>query len=149
VPERQAAMVRLNQSAEILVAAFPDRRFPARIFHLSDSLDPDMRTVLVRSVVENTERLLRPEMYATVHIHLGETDPLLAVPAESIHTVQGRTVVYVALGEGKYEQRAVEAGRTVDEMTEIKEGLVEGEQVVGRGSFLIKTEFLRASIEES
>lgn len=148
VPERQAAFVRLRQPVEITVAAFPDVRFPGRVVYIGELLDPQTRTVQVRCAVENRHQQLRPEMYATIHIGVGRTPPVLVVPSEAIQELRGERVVFVDRGAGRFEKRLVETGRTVGGLTEIVRGLEIGQRVVTRGSFLIKSELLKGTIEE-
>lgn len=148
VPERQAAFVRLRQPVEVTVAAFPDARFPGRVVYIGESLDPQTRTVQVRCSVENRQQQLRPEMYATIHIGVGQTSPVLVVPSEAVQELQGERVVFIDRGQGRFEKRVVEPGRTVGDLTEIVRGLEVGQRVVARGSFLIKSEFLKGTIEE-
>lgn len=148
VPEREASLVSVGQRADIEVAAFPGERFEAEVFHIGEQLDPDLRTVQVRCRLDNPDRRLRPEMYATIHIERGETPPVLVVPEAAIQLFEGEEVVFVALDEGRFEKRPITSGETVAGATEVIDGLVEGERVVADGSFLIKSEFLRSQMEE-
>lgn len=148
VPEREATLVSVGQSAAVEVAAFPGERFHAEVFHIGEQLDRELRTVSVRCLIANSERRLRPEMYATIYIERGEAEPALVVPERAIQLFDGEEVVFVAIDEGRFEKRPVTTGQTFAELTEIAAGLVEGERVVADGSFLIKSEFLRSRFEE-
>lgn len=148
VPEREASLVSVGQSADIEVAAFPGERFEAKVFHIGERLDPELRTASVRCLLENPDRRLRPEMYAAIHIALGETPPVLVVPESALQLFEGEQVVFVALDAGRFEKRPVTIGQTVADSVEVTSGLAEGERVVADGSFLIKSEFLRSHIEE-
>jgi cobalt-zinc-cadmium efflux system membrane fusion protein len=57
-------------------------------------------------------------------------------------------MAFVVLDDGVFERRFVDIGPTLDGWTEIKAGLAKGERVVSEGSFLVKSEFLKGSIEE-
>lgn len=148
VPEREASLVSVGQSADIEVAAFPGERFQAKVFHIGEQLDPELRTSSVRCLLENPDRRLRPEMYAAILIALGETEPAIVVPERAIQLFEGEEVVFVALDEERFEKRPVVTGETIADSTQVTSGLVEGERVVAEGSFLIKSEFLRSHIEE-
>ena len=148
VPEREASLVSVGQRADIEVAAFPGERFEARVFHIGEQLDPELRTASVRCLLENPDRRLRPEMYAAIHIALGETEPALVVPEGAVQLFEGEEVVFVALDEGRFEKRPIATGQTIGGATEVLGGLVAGERVVAQGSFLVKSEFLRSHIEE-
>jgi cobalt-zinc-cadmium efflux system membrane fusion protein len=148
VPEREASLVSVGQKADIEVAAFPGERFEANVFHIGEQLDPSLRTASVRCLLENPDRRLRPEMYAAIHVELGKTPPVLVVPERALQLFEGDEVVFVALDEGRFEKRPIVTGQTVADYVEVTSGVAAGERVVGEGSFLVKSEFLRSAIEE-
>jgi Cu(I)/Ag(I) efflux system membrane fusion protein len=102
-------------------------------------LDPLTRTARVRALLENKDGLLRPEMYAnsTIKIDLGKG---LAVPSDAIFRTGKENIIFVSLGEGRFEPRSVVTGLEGAGFTEIKSGLAEGERVVTSGNFLIDSE---------
>ncbi len=151
VPEQQAGFVRIGQPVEIRVSAFGDSKFPGRVAHIGEVLDPQTRTVQVRCLVNNPRGNLRPEMYATVTIDgLGQSPGQIsvAVPRDAVQDTQGEKVVFLAVGDGVFEKRPVQTGREQDGLIEIVSGLQKGELVVTRGGFLIKSEFLKSTMSE-
>jgi cobalt-zinc-cadmium efflux system membrane fusion protein len=148
VPEREAALVSVGQTAAIEVAAFPSERFEAKVFHIGEQLDPELRTVSVRLLLDNPDRRLRPEMYATIRIAREKSEPVLVVPERALQLFDEEQVVFVALDQGRFERRRVTTRRAIAGLSEVTAGLVEGERVVAEGSFLIKSEFLRSHLEE-
>jgi RND family efflux transporter MFP subunit len=68
LPEADAGRVRPGMSVSISVASFPDRRFAGQITAINPSLEANTRAVIVEAEVENSENLLRPNMFATVRI---------------------------------------------------------------------------------
>ena len=91
----------------------------------------------------NQRGLLKLEMFATVEIPVGQTSPILAVPSSSIQQIDGRPVVFVRNSETEFQRREVQTGVESQGYTEIRSGLKQGEPVVSRGSFILKTAFLR------
>ena len=148
VPERQAQLVQVGQSVEVEVTAYPGEHFPAKVFHVGEQLDPELRTVVVRCELANPEGRLRPEMYASLHLHRGNEGTFLAVPEVALQRIDDKPVVFVDHGEGRFERRFVSVGRRVGEWTEVLDGVDVGEKVVADGSFLVKSEFLRSQFEE-
>jgi Cu(I)/Ag(I) efflux system membrane fusion protein len=60
-----------------------------------------------------------------------------------------RKVVFVALGDGKFEPREVETGPAAGEQVEIRRGLEAGEEVVSGAAFLVDSESrLRAALAQ-
>lgn len=148
VPEKQAAGIRQGQSVTIRVAAFPDASFSARVVSLGEMLNPETRTVPVRCLVQNSRRLLRPEMTAAIGFSASGAQSVLTVPREALAEVNGEKVVFIALEKGRFEKRSVEVGREQGEMAEITSGLKAGDRVVTRGVFFIKSEFLKGTLSE-
>lgn len=152
VPERQAAAVRIGQQVEAKLAAFPEGRFTGRVLFLGNELDPQTRTVQVRCLINNPRGQLRPEMSATIKLEGGKQEggatTVLAVPRDAVQEVNGERVVFLALGEGKFEKLVVQTGREQEGLLEILSGLQSGQRIVTRGAFFIKSEFLKGSMAE-
>jgi membrane fusion protein, heavy metal efflux system len=70
------------------------------------------------------------------------------VPDSSIQQIEGKSVVFVRSSESEFQRREVQTGVASGGYTEIRSGLKAGEPVAGRGSFVVKTEFLKNLIGE-
>jgi cobalt-zinc-cadmium efflux system membrane fusion protein len=137
VRERDAPLVRLGQPVEVTVGALPDRRFDARVAGIGAGLDPATRRLTVRAEVQDTERLLKPEMFAIFHIALGEPRRSVAVPVSAVIHRGSEASVWVALDGSRFILRRIAPGiRSVD-MLEVVEGLNAGERVVTGGALFI------------
>ncbi|MGE0126846.1 MAG: efflux RND transporter periplasmic adaptor subunit [Blastocatellales bacterium] len=147
-PQQQAASARVGQTVEMKISTFGDQRFAGRVVHIGEMLTPETRTVQVRCLVNNPRGNLRPEMYATISIASEKGQDVLAVPTEAVSELQGERVVFVALGAGLFEKKAVQTGRERNGMIEIISGLQAGQNVVTRGGFFIKSEFLKSTLSE-
>jgi cobalt-zinc-cadmium efflux system membrane fusion protein len=148
VQSEHLASLRTGMPVRFQVAAYGDRTFSGRIGRVGEALDPETRTVQVRVDVPNPHGLLKPEMYATAEIELGESAPALYVPLEAVQEVRGVNAVFVEQAPDLFVVRPVELGENREGMAEVKRGLAPGERVVVRGSFILKSEFLKASLEE-
>lgn len=139
VYEYEIGYIKTGQEISVKVPAFPDKEFKGTIQSIDPVLDPQTRTARVRALLDNKEGLLRPEMYANarIKIDLGEG---LAVPSEAIFRTGKENIVFVSLGEGRFEPRSVVTGLEGADFTEVKSGLAEGENVVTSGNFLIDSE---------
>lgn len=86
VPEGVIRQVSEGQQLEVETAAYPGRRFPATVRFLSPALRPSTRDLVVEAVARNPDGALRPGMFATVKLLVGEEDqptvPLAAIRAE-------------------------------------------------------------------
>ena len=143
VYEQDLSKIRTGQPVRVRVASYPERTFAGRVVYIADVIDPKSRTAKVRCLVGNESGLLKLEMFATVEIPVGQTGPILAVVSSSIQQIDGRPVVFVRNSEAEFQKREVQTGVESQGYTEIRSGLKPGEPVVSRGSFVVKTAFLK------
>ncbi len=73
---------------------------------------------------------------------------VLAVPQSALQTLEGRTTVFVQTGPGLFVRRIVEPGHSFEGFTELYKGLKAGDVVVTEGSFVLKSEFAKATLVE-
>jgi Cu(I)/Ag(I) efflux system membrane fusion protein len=139
--------VRIGMKASLSFAAFPGRRFDGRVAFVDPLLDPKTRTAKVRIEVPNPGGDLRPELFGEAVL---EAKPRQAVriPADAVIASGTQEIVFVALGEGKFQPREVRLGDSDGTWSEVVSGLDAGEGVVTRANFLVDSESrLRASLQ--
>ncbi len=146
--EKDLAQVSPGKAVQVRVASYPGKVFQGRIIYVTDAIDPKTRTAKARCLVQNSGGLLKLEMFATVEIPVERTIPVLAVPDSSIQQIEGKSVVFVRKSETEFQKREVQTGIASGGYTEIRSGLTAGELVAARGSFVVKTAFLRNLIGE-
>ena len=148
VYEHQIDWIEPGAAAEIRVPAHPGRVWEGEVDYLYPELDPKSRTLRVRLVFDNPDRLLRPNMFAEVKIFGGPKKDVLAVPREAVIVTGERETVVKALGEGRFQPVDVVTGMRGRDSVEILGGLREGDEVVVSGQFLIDSESsLQASFQ--
>lgn len=139
VPEAQAGMVKIGQSASATLAAFPGETFAGRVITILPTAQADSHTLTVRIELANRGGRLRPGMFASVALGDGGGQALL-VPSEAVIRTGARTLVMLALPDGRYRPAEVRTGREGGGKTEIVAGLAPGEKVVASGQFLLDLE---------
>ena len=137
VYEPDVPKVRLGQVFTITPPCCPDERFEGKVTHISDSVDPQTRTVKVRAVVPNRSRMLKAEMFVRVTIDTGSTT-VLAIPQSAVHVEEGHTFVLVEKAKDDYERRPVKLGADLDGTIEVLEGITAQDRIVSTGSILLK-----------
>ena len=147
VDEAQIARVRTGSRVEVTVAAYPGERFTGTITFVADSVNPETRRLTVRSTVPNTDRRLKPDMFATLTLAEGEPRPVVVVPADAVQSIDGKSVVFVEERAGRFVPRPVQVGSQVDNSLEITSGLTDGERIAVAGSFVLKSELLKETGE--
>jgi multidrug efflux pump subunit AcrA (membrane-fusion protein) len=139
VYESEMPFVALGQTARMSLSYLPGRTWTGKVSFIAPVLDEKTRTVKVRVQFENADGSLKPEMYADVVLErpLGR---VVTVPDGAVLSTGTRSLVFVAKGDGRFEPRAVIPGARVDGVSEIREGIRAGEEVVTQANFLIDSE---------
>ncbi|WP_128080076.1 efflux RND transporter periplasmic adaptor subunit [Roseicella frigidaeris] len=137
VRELDAPLIRVGQQVKVSVGALPDRVFDAQVTATSAGLDPATRRMTVRAEVKDPDRLLKPEMFATFRIEVGEEQRAVAVPVNALIFRGPEASVWVALDGNRFMLRKVKVGIRSGDMIEVTEGLKEGEHVVTGGALFI------------
>lgn len=136
LPERFLADIDVDQAIELKVQAYPDEVFHGRIEALNPGIDPGTRSVNIRAILDNPNRLLRPGMFAEVRTLLPRRNSVLTLPQQAItYAPYGNSVFVVTEAEGQkvVQRRQVKTGTVRDGRIEIAEGLQEGDEVVSAG----------------
>jgi cobalt-zinc-cadmium efflux system membrane fusion protein len=136
VRETEAPAIRIGQSVEVRVLAVKDRVFRARVTSVAPGVDPNTRRVAVRAEVPNSDRVLKPEMFATFSIVTGSDDGALGIPAIAMIRDGDMAHVWVRRGDA-LEARGIQPGRSEHGMVEVKSGLAAGEKVVTNGALFL------------
>lgn len=141
VPEQVAASLRIGQGAVVESDAWPGLAFPAKVDRVGVLLDPGTRRIQVRCALLNPQHKLKPEMFAKVSfLPDGAAVQAIALPNTSLF-VEGRyNFVFVQTKPGTFEKRRVNVRRSEGDRSFIDSGLVDGDQVVTEGAFLLTSE---------
>jgi membrane fusion protein, copper/silver efflux system len=146
VYESELRHVKVGMAATMTLKAFPNREFKGKVSFLDPLLDPLTRTVKVRLVFPNPTGELRPEMFGEVTLQ-GAVREGLRIPVDAVIESGTKSIVFVSLGEGKFQPRQVETGDRDGTNVEVLSGLDDADQVVTRANFLIDSESrLRSSL---
>jgi len=129
------------------VTAFPGEEFRGKVIYISPVVDEHTRTITIRASIPNRNGRLKPQMFGELHIPVGGTSRGLIIPAESILTDNGEKYVFVATSDTTFERRDVLIGPAFDSMVEVKDGVKQGERVVTKGSFQLKSELMKEALE--
>ena len=120
----------------------------SKVAYISPFGTEGSQTMLARCVVPNLKGDLRPGLFITAEIGTGETDAPVAVKLGALQTLKEKTVVFVQEGE-EFEPREVELGAKDGERVEILSGVLPGEKYVSEGSFIVKSQALKAEMSDN
>lgn len=135
--ESDAPNVHVGQPLHFTLLAYPGHVFQANINYIATALDPTTRRLLVRATIDNAQRLLRPEMFASVTILTDEGGRSPGIPREAIIYDGNAAHVWIVNDDQSVEQRAIKTGLSNGNDVQIIDGLRVGEKVVIKGSLFI------------
>jgi membrane fusion protein, multidrug efflux system len=138
ITEEKMHSVQLGLPAEATFPAFPSEVFKGTIAKIDPNIDPVTRTFTTYIKIENSDFRLKPGLSGFARIRRTAKD-VLAVPSVAIMNPSGEQAsVFVVDGTNHANLRNVRPGIVVDAMTEITDGLKEGEKIVTVGQFYLK-----------
>lgn len=140
VYEDDLAWVRAGDSADMRLAALPTRMFQGKIATIYPYMEAKTRTAKLRLEFRNTDKSLKPDMYANVVLHASRQVNAVAIPSEAVVRSGARELVFVVQEPGKFTPREIRTGINADGRTQIVTGLQAGEEVVTSAQFLIDSE---------
>jgi membrane fusion protein, heavy metal efflux system len=132
VYENDLANVRLGDTAEIVLNAYPNRMFKGKVSNIGAILDPSIRTAKVRIEVQNPG-IMRLGMFVKATFHGQTMEMHTIVPATAVLRMHDRDFVFVPAADKKFRRVEVVGGDLLPDDTslqEIKSGLKPGEKVV-------------------
>jgi cobalt-zinc-cadmium efflux system membrane fusion protein len=139
VYENNLPNVRIGDTAEIRLNAYPDQVLKGHISNIGAVLDPNLRTAKVRIEVHNSG-LMRVGMFVTATFRGQTTAPRAVVPATAILHLHDREWVYIPAGNGQFKRVEVVGGSMLpDNMQELQSGLQPDQQVVSNALVLQNT----------
>jgi cobalt-zinc-cadmium efflux system membrane fusion protein len=131
VYENDLDAVRLGESADVRLNAYPNKTLKGRIDNIFPILDPSIRTTKVRLEVPNPGQLMRVGMFVTATFY-GKAPVLrAAVPASAILHLHDRDWVFVPAEDKTFRRVEITSGIMLPgNMQEVVSGIQPGTQVI-------------------
>lgn len=128
VPEASVSAIQPDQVVEFTVASHPGERFAGKLRYVAPVVRRRSRDLVVEAIVDNPNSRLRPGMFATCRLPVGETT-LPVVPAAALGGTTTSPRVFV-VHDRRIEERVVQLGERLGDAIAIRKGVFDGEQVV-------------------
>jgi multidrug efflux pump subunit AcrA (membrane-fusion protein) len=144
VAERFISRIKLRQSCEITLDAWPGEIFRGSVSEIAPTVDPASRTMEIRVNVENRDSKLKAGMFAKVRLITDVKDNIVKVPANALVERFGESFVFIVEpdydnGEGSVARRRnISSGILIDGVLEITEGLSPTDEIIVRGQTLLQ-----------
>ncbi len=142
VPQQDLPKLAVGQKIGAQTDAFPDKVFEGKISAIDAKIDESTRNVNVRATMSNPDKLLRPGMFATVALQIGEPEKFLTLPQTSItFNPYGSTVFLAKKGKDGSLQASmsfIKTGATRGDQVAVLSGIEEGDEVVTSGQLKLR-----------
>ncbi len=141
VAESDLSALQPGERLQISSPAFPGKVFGGVVDRIGATMDPNTRTVKVRGIVENPEKLLKAEMYVTVDVveDSAQAGKLgVEVSSKALFMKGEDSFVFVEDSPGAYERKQVKVGIEKDNKVPIYDGVLPGQKVVVEGALLLQ-----------
>ena len=147
--EQDVALAQVGQRIDVQSVAYPSRIFSGNVVFVSPQVDAHTRTMKVRAQIDNAEYALKLGMFVTGTLHIPTAEQALVVPHAALQRMASKRVVFIQTGPETFQPRDVQVGQESTTGIQILEGVQPGEQVVATGSFHLKGELLKGTLEDS
>ncbi len=150
VYEYELPWVRKGMAAEMDLSYIPGKKYKGKVLFIYPYLEIKTRTAKLRLEFANPGYQLKPGMYANILLKRVVAKNSLVIPQEAVIDSGVRQIVFVAVGEGKFQPREVNIGLEVNENEfQVLDGLQEGEEIVLSAQFMLDSESrLREAIQK-
>lgn len=140
----------LTQRPEVTltVTAFPGEEFTGKVIYVAPVVDPQSRTITVRAAIPNRGGRLKPQMFGDLRITTGGNISGIMIPADAVQRDGTDSYVFIATSDTTFERRDIQIGVTQQNLLSVKQGVRPGERIVTNGSFQLKSELLKETLEE-
>ena len=146
VPEREIDLIEKGQEVDIEIPALDTKPIKGKLIYIGDVVNPQTRTVTVRSELNNAKAAIKPDMLVSMLVQSKPTSKL-SVPVQAIVREEDKDHVFVQIAPNKYRLREVTVGDDYHGMVAIVNGIETGEVVVGEGAFHLNNERKRKELE--
>lgn len=137
--ERDLRHLKKGQKVTVEANSYPGKSFPGKIIGWFKLLDEKNRSTRVWIEVSDPKSLLQPRMFTETRMDT-PIGKVLTVPRSAVMHTGIRDIIYVKIGEDRFQPTSVTIGEETEEMTQILSGIKEGDEVVVGANFLIDSE---------
>jgi cobalt-zinc-cadmium efflux system membrane fusion protein len=134
VPEQQVSQVKAGQAVRIEVPALANEKILGKLIYVGQTVNPETRTVLVRTELDNKDGRLKPSMLATMLIESAPV-PRVVVPSSAVVRQDDADHVFVEQSDGRFRLTPVKLAVEQNNQRVVLEGIKTGVRVVSEGAF--------------
>jgi HlyD family secretion protein len=136
VLENDISNIRIGGSAKVEVPSIEGEYFSGRIIYISPYIDKETKTCKVTVQLQNSSNKIKPGMFARVLLETENLNNRILIPKESLLVRDKRNLVFV-VEDGLAKWKYVQIGKQNDQLIEIEEGVLPGEEVIVDGHYTL------------
>ena len=145
IPEQQVAFVQKDQDVTIEVPAL-NKKIQGKIVYEGDIVNPETRTVMVRTEIDNSDLKLKPDMLISMFIQAKKVSKL-AIPTSAVVRENDRNYIFVQNNPNTFRLREIELGHKDGQLINVLSGVSQGETIVSDGAFHLNSERKKQELE--
>ena len=142
VYEQDIRKIQKGQTMVLRSESYPDKEFIAKANYIAPAIDPETHALLIRCDVENTDGLLRPDMYVSAKLKTGEAEAVV-VPQSAIVRVREMRYVIIKTSKDTFRRFSVKGYDLDGKRFAVTEGLEPGMLVLTDGAVLLNDRFAK------
>ncbi|MFG0330107.1 MAG: efflux RND transporter periplasmic adaptor subunit [Phycisphaerales bacterium] len=146
INESEVTRLEPGQPVRLQFASIPGRAFAGALTWISPQVDAQTRAIRARAEFDNADGALRANMFGRARVEVRTIDDALLVPEDAVQWDGCCNIVFVRQTDTVYQPYQVTLGPEINGWFVVEDGLRPGDEVVTRGSFLLKTEILKGNI---
>jgi membrane fusion protein, heavy metal efflux system len=146
--EKDAGKITNKTAADFIASSYPDEPFKGIVTYIGAVIDEKTRTITLRAEFNNAAGKLKPQMFGELKFPDKNNSTALLVPAEALVKIDNADYLFIQKEDTVFEKMPVTICCAQNEVVEITRGLKDGDKIVVKGAFYLKSELLKASLGE-
>ncbi|MEO8341938.1 MAG: efflux RND transporter periplasmic adaptor subunit, partial [Nitrospirota bacterium] len=130
IPESFGSYLKPGLTANVTVPQLPNRHFIAKFLTIARGFDPDMRTAVTEFTIDNEDKALWPESYATVRLTVPTDRTALTIPSSAMVFQEHGTQVAVVTEDDRVHFKSIAVGKILASTIEVTEGISTIDRIV-------------------
>lgn len=130
IPESFGPFLQPGLTATVTVPQLPDRHFTAKFLTVASGFDPEMRTAVTEFEIDNEDRALWPESYATVRLAVPTNRTTVTIPSSAMVFQEKGTRVAVVGDDDRVHFKSITVGKILTGTIEVTDGISITDRIV-------------------
>lgn len=142
VYEQDVGKIKVGDVFRLKVESYPDREFTAKANYVGAAIDPTTHALVVRCEIDNSDGLLKPEMFVSGTLEIGSTKAVV-IPSSAVIQARNNRYAIIKTGESSFSRLPIYGFELNDKEFAVTDGLQAHQTLVTKGATLLNQRFLR------